>query len=86
MSSSSEKQSRVVEILESVRIKDTGIPEDVITSIMEIVGEPDERPRESSSPTSKAVTEAQLRIQIAQEQDWRKKAALCAMLISNSLD
>lgn len=82
-----DRQQRVIDILESVKTaKSGGIPAEVIESIVDVVGEPDERPKESSSPSTKQTIETEIRLQILQEANWRKRAVLAARLISLSLD
>lgn len=78
-----ERQVEVANLLRSVG--GDGVPNDVVAEIVDMVGE-DKRPVEAPSNNDALQTDALIRLKILEESDWRKKAALTALLISRSLE
>jgi hypothetical protein len=79
----SDKQLEIDSILRSA-LKDDA-PNDVIDSIMTIVGDAENK-KESAEEIDKSETIDSIKLRLLDETDWRKKAALSAMIISKSLD
>lgn len=82
----SNRQIEVANLLSSVSKDGKGVPTEVIEEILGMVGDAETRSVNAAAAEDKEMTETFLRIKILEEKDWRKKAALCAMLISRSLD
>lgn len=78
-----ERQVEVANLLRSVG--GDGVPNDVVAEIVDMFGE-DKRPVEAPSNNDALQTDALIRLKILEESDWRKKAALTALLISRSLE
>ena len=60
------------------------ISPDVIDEIVDVIGELEQRSDAASSV--KEDTDTIIRMKLMDERDWRKRAALSALLISKSLD
>lgn len=82
----SNRQIEVANLLSSVSKDGQGVPAEVIEEILGMVGDAETRSVNAAAAEDKETTETLLHIKILEEKDWRKKAALSAMLISRSLD
>ena len=76
-----EKQNEIENLLHSVKGKGE-IPSDIVAEIMNLVDDP------IAAPVPPLVTEnnEDIRMRMMDEPDWRKRAAMAAMLLSKSLD
>ncbi len=79
MNSYSIRQLEIAELLKEPS------PE-AIEQVLNIVGEAEQKVVKKEGIEASANTEAFIRLKIADETDWRKKAALCALLISKNLE
>jgi len=79
----SEKQLEIDSILRSSLKEDA--PSDVIDTIMTIVGDAENK-GSVSSEVEKGETIDSIKLRLLDEKDWRKRAALSAMIISKSLE
>lgn len=70
-----------LEIANLLNTQEGGVSSEVIDEIMERVGKIDAVEAEIIQED----TETNIRLKLMDETDWRKKAALSALLISNSL-
>lgn len=77
----SEKQSEIENLLYSAKDKGEVSP-DIIAEILNLVDDP------IATPSQPVVIESDedIRMKMMDEKDWRKRAAMAAMLISRSLD
>jgi hypothetical protein len=62
-----------------------GTSPELIDEIVAMIGEVEQNKTDPVSP-KKEDTEMSIKLKILEETDWRKKAALSAMLISKSLE
>lgn len=77
------RQLEVDNLLRSVsKGKGEGVPPEVVDHIMNMVGEAE---TEAQVP-QKEDSEALIKMRLLDEKDWRKRAALSALLISKSLE
>lgn len=77
----SERQIEAENLLRSVGGEE-GVPVSVIDQVVALVGDELRTP----SPTATEQTETSIRLKLLDETDWRKRASLCALLISRSLE
>jgi hypothetical protein len=82
----SNHQIEVANLLRSIGKDEKVVPEDVVDEILGMVGDAEIRSINSTIAESKGTAETILRIKILEEKDWRRRASLCAMLISKSFD
>ena len=82
MKSYNEKQLRAGNLLEEVTLSGESIPADIIEQIVALVGEPG---AESGLPATQEASDI-IKLRMLDEPDWRKKAAMAALLISRSLE
>lgn len=75
----SERQIEAANLLNS-----NEIPAETIDQILTMMGEAEKRPNEPTA--NKEETETSIKLKLMDEKDWRKRAALSAMLISKSLE
>lgn len=85
MKAYSDRQIRAGDLLEDVTIKGEKIPTDVINQIVELIGVPDES-NQSTDALNAQRAEDVLKVQLLNEPDWRKRAAIAALIISRSLE
>jgi hypothetical protein len=78
----SNKQIEVANLLQSIDTK--GVPASMIDEIMNMLEE--KASINMLPPIDPKETEATIKMKMMDEKDWRKKAALSAMIISMSLD
>jgi hypothetical protein len=86
VSSYSDRQIEVANLLHSLTKDGETVPSDVADEILNIVGSAEVDATIPVLAAQAKDTEIAIRIKIMEEDDWRKKAALCALLISRSLD
>lgn len=77
-----DKQMEAANMLRSVSEK--GVPSEVIDEIVTMLGDAEQV--STTTPVPKEDTEAILKLRLLSETDWRKKAALAAMIISKNLE
>lgn len=85
MKAYTDKQIRAGDLLEDVTINGDKIPSEIISQIVEIIGEKGESYQSTPLSETQNATDI-IRIQMQNEPDWRKRAAMAALLISRSLD
>lgn len=78
-----DQQIEVANLLHSVGKAGGEVPSNVIEEIVEIMGNQRKIAPKTNPDTEKS--EALIRMKLLDEKDWRKRASLCALLISNSL-
>ena len=76
-----EKQIEIENLLRSIGKDGATIPSNVIAEIIELIDSP--KPEEGRS---QSLDERTIRLKMMEEKDWRKKAAMAAMIISKSLE
>lgn len=62
-----------------------GVPSEVANEIITTVGEAEKRSANVISEKDSENTESLIRLKLLDETDWRRRASLCALLISRSL-
>jgi hypothetical protein len=83
MNTYTKRQIEAEDILRSTMKDEDGVPEEVINEIITMVG--DAERSIAASPVSDSTNEV-IKLKLLDETDWKKRAALAAMLISKSLD
>ena len=81
----SNNQIEVANLLNSVGKDGQTVPPEIIDEILHLMEE-SKVSDIANEQLNKHENEVSLRLKIMEEQDWRKKAALCALLISKSLE
>ena len=76
-----EKQTEIENLLYSIKGKEE-VPPDVIAEILNLV----DNPAVTLSQPMVTESDENLRMKIMDETDWRKRAAMAAMILSRSLD
>lgn len=78
MSSYSDRQIEVANLL-------NGAPAEVIDAVVAIIADVENDQLQAQAETTSEDTEHMIRMRLLDETDWRKRAALSALLISRSL-
>lgn len=82
----SDRQIEISNLLNSVGKDGEGVPADIAEEILNMVGDADMRRVAAESIAESENTETMIKLKLMDEKDWRKRAALCALLISRSLE
>lgn len=67
------------------QLEELGMASDKIDEVLHVIETGEHGPTESLSPEGGSDSRYAIKVRMMDEQDWRKKAALAALLISNEL-